>query len=142
MLDEKALASRRLGGVHGGQARAEKLSAEQRSAIAKKAVAVRWEKQRKKETLEEKLQEVLKEIHTLNAKIAEINTLLRKSPPGALLEIDDKGIRGYYLSDILSFLGERKSLFDAWYQGKTGGIFEGKYYVKKEDFLTFLQENP
>lgn len=32
----------RLGGLKGGKARAEKLSAKKRSAIAKKAAAVRW----------------------------------------------------------------------------------------------------
>lgn len=34
----------RLGGKKGGKARAEKLSANQRSEIAKKAAAARWEK--------------------------------------------------------------------------------------------------
>jgi hypothetical protein len=36
----------RLGGQKGGKARAEKLSAKKRSAIAKKAAAVRWAKKR------------------------------------------------------------------------------------------------
>lgn len=34
----------RLGGMKGGKARAKKLSAEQRSAIAKKAARARWRK--------------------------------------------------------------------------------------------------
>ena len=34
----------RLGGQKGGRARADKLTAEQRSAIAKKAAAARWQK--------------------------------------------------------------------------------------------------
>ncbi|MGH9957726.1 MAG: hypothetical protein ACREBC_11455 [Pyrinomonadaceae bacterium] len=36
----------RLGGLKGGKARAAKLTAEQRTAIAKKAAASRWEPQR------------------------------------------------------------------------------------------------
>jgi hypothetical protein len=36
----------RLGGLKGGKARAEKLSARKRSAIAKKAAAARWARQR------------------------------------------------------------------------------------------------
>jgi hypothetical protein len=35
----------RLGGIKGGKARAEKLTPEQRSEIAKKAAAVRWSRQ-------------------------------------------------------------------------------------------------
>ena len=38
-----AVALGRLGGQKGGKARAAKLSAEQRSAIAKKAAVVRWQ---------------------------------------------------------------------------------------------------
>jgi hypothetical protein len=37
-----AVALGRLGGLKGGKARAEKLSVEQRSEIAKKAAAIRW----------------------------------------------------------------------------------------------------
>jgi hypothetical protein len=37
-----AVASGRKGGLNGGKARAEKLTAEQRSAIARKAAAARW----------------------------------------------------------------------------------------------------
>lgn len=37
-----AVALGRLGGIKGGKARAEKLSAKRRSAIAKKAAAARW----------------------------------------------------------------------------------------------------
>lgn len=40
-----AVALGRLGGKKGGPARAAKLSAEERTAIAKKAAAKRWEKQ-------------------------------------------------------------------------------------------------
>ncbi len=36
----------RLGGLKGGRARAEKLSAKKRRAIAKKAALARWEKER------------------------------------------------------------------------------------------------
>jgi hypothetical protein len=39
-----AVALGRLGGLKGGRARAEKLSREQRSAIAKKAAKARWSK--------------------------------------------------------------------------------------------------
>jgi hypothetical protein len=39
-----AVALGRLGGLKGGKARAEKLSAKRRSAIAKKAAKARWEK--------------------------------------------------------------------------------------------------
>jgi len=39
-----AVALGRLGGLKGGQARAKKLSPEQRSAIARKAAKVRWSK--------------------------------------------------------------------------------------------------
>jgi len=39
-----AVALGRLGGLKGGKARAEKLSAKKRSAIAKKAAAARWHK--------------------------------------------------------------------------------------------------
>jgi ABC-type phosphate/phosphonate transport system ATPase subunit len=39
----------RLGGLKGGKARAEKLSPEQRSAIAKKAAEARWAKKRQQE---------------------------------------------------------------------------------------------
>jgi hypothetical protein len=39
----------RLGGLKGGKARAKRLSAEKRSAIAKKAAKVRWSKNGKKE---------------------------------------------------------------------------------------------
>jgi hypothetical protein len=39
-----AVALGRLGGLKGGRARAEKLSAEKRSQIAKKAAASRWHK--------------------------------------------------------------------------------------------------
>ena len=40
-----AVALGRLGGLKGGRARAEKLTAEQRSEIAKKAAAARWKKE-------------------------------------------------------------------------------------------------
>ena len=40
-----AVALGRLGGLKGGKARAEKLTPEQRSAIAKKAAAARWKNQ-------------------------------------------------------------------------------------------------
>lgn len=40
-----AVALGRLGGKKGGKARAQKLSKEQRSAIAKKAAAARWKKE-------------------------------------------------------------------------------------------------
>lgn len=39
----------RLGGLKGGKARAEKLSSEERSAIAKKAAEARWAKKRQQE---------------------------------------------------------------------------------------------
>ena len=41
-----AVALGRLGGLKGGKARAEKLSPEQRSAIARKAAQARWERER------------------------------------------------------------------------------------------------
>jgi len=43
--DPKKVAAGLRGGAKGGQARAGKLSAKKRSAIAKKAVNTRWEKQ-------------------------------------------------------------------------------------------------
>ncbi|HYO92254.1 MAG TPA: hypothetical protein VEQ40_11485 [Pyrinomonadaceae bacterium] len=43
-----AVALGRLGGLKGGKARAEKLSAKKRSAIAKKAAETRWENQKGK----------------------------------------------------------------------------------------------
>ncbi len=42
----------RLGGKKGGKARAEKLSAEERSAIARKAAKARWDKKRQQEESE------------------------------------------------------------------------------------------
>ena len=42
--DTAAVESGRKGGLKGGKARAENLTAEQRSGIAKKAVAARWSK--------------------------------------------------------------------------------------------------
>jgi len=39
-------------GKSGGKARAEKLTAEQRSEIAKKAIRARWDKQKKKDRIE------------------------------------------------------------------------------------------
>ena len=39
----------RLGGKKGGKARAEKLSAERRKEIARKAAKARWEKKRREE---------------------------------------------------------------------------------------------
>lgn len=45
-IDEKKKAadeSKRLGGIKGGKARAEKLSSEERSAIAKNAAKKRWQ---------------------------------------------------------------------------------------------------
>ena len=39
----------RLGGKKGGKARAEKLTPEQRSEIAKKAAKARWDKKRREE---------------------------------------------------------------------------------------------
>lgn len=39
----------RLGGLKGGKARAEKLTKEQRSEIARKAAKARWDKKRREE---------------------------------------------------------------------------------------------
>jgi hypothetical protein len=44
-----AVALGKLGGAKGGKIRASKLTAEQRSEIARKAVLARWEKHRKKQ---------------------------------------------------------------------------------------------
>jgi len=44
--DPAAVALGRRGGLKGGRARADKLTAEQRSQIAKKAAAARWANQR------------------------------------------------------------------------------------------------
>jgi hypothetical protein len=52
MAEEKnpaAVALGKLGGRKGGRARAEKLTPEQRSAIAKKAAEARWAKKRQQE---------------------------------------------------------------------------------------------
>jgi len=52
MSEEKnpaAVALGKLGGKKGGKARAEKLTPEQRSAIAKKAAEARWAKKREQE---------------------------------------------------------------------------------------------
>ncbi len=43
----------RLGGLKGGKARAEKLTPEQRSEIARKAAKARWAKKRQQEQSEE-----------------------------------------------------------------------------------------
>jgi len=43
-----AVALGRLGGLKGGRARAAKLSPKERSAIARKAVLVRWRRQKRK----------------------------------------------------------------------------------------------
>jgi len=48
-----AVALGKLGGRKGGKARAEKLTPEQRSSIAKKAAQARWAKKRKEEAEEE-----------------------------------------------------------------------------------------
>jgi len=45
--DPAAVALGRKGGLKGGKARAEKMTAEERSAAAKKAVAARWAKAKK-----------------------------------------------------------------------------------------------
>jgi hypothetical protein len=45
-----AVALGRLGGLKGGKARAAKLSAKKRSAIAKKAAKARWDQDRRKAT--------------------------------------------------------------------------------------------
>jgi hypothetical protein len=45
-----AVALGKLGGRKGGKARAEKLTPEQRSAIAKKAAQARWAKKRREES--------------------------------------------------------------------------------------------
>lgn len=45
--DPAAVALGRKGGLKGGKARAEKLTAKQRSEIAKKAAETRWKNQRK-----------------------------------------------------------------------------------------------
>ena len=53
MAQEKnpaAVALGKLGGRKGGKARAEKLTPEQRSAIAKKAAQARWAKKREQES--------------------------------------------------------------------------------------------
>lgn len=42
--NQAAVALGRLGGLKGGKARAKKLTAEERSEIAKKAAAARWDK--------------------------------------------------------------------------------------------------
>lgn len=44
--DAAAVALGRKGGLKGGKARAKKLSAEERSAIAKKAAKARWKKKK------------------------------------------------------------------------------------------------
>lgn len=52
MPDEKNKAAQelgRLGGLKGGKARAEKLTKEQRSEIARKAANARWAKKRQQE---------------------------------------------------------------------------------------------
>ena len=52
MAEEKnpaAVALGKLGASKGGKARAEKLTPEQRSAIAKKAAEARWAKERRQE---------------------------------------------------------------------------------------------
>ena len=52
MSEEKNRAAQelgRLGGLKGGKARAEKLTKEQRSEIARKAAKARWEKKRREE---------------------------------------------------------------------------------------------
>jgi hypothetical protein len=52
MVEEKnpaAVALGRLGGRKGGKARAEKLTPEQRSEIARKAAKARWAKKRQQE---------------------------------------------------------------------------------------------
>lgn len=43
---KKNPSKRRIGGLKGGKARAEKLSAQKRKAIAKKAAKIRWSKPR------------------------------------------------------------------------------------------------
>jgi hypothetical protein len=53
MTEEKNKAAQelgRLGGLKGGKARAEKLTKEQRSEIARKAAKARWDKKRRQET--------------------------------------------------------------------------------------------
>lgn len=52
MADEKNKAAQelgRLGGKKGGKARAEKLTPERRSEIARKAARARWDKKRREE---------------------------------------------------------------------------------------------
>ena len=52
MSEEKNKAAQelgRLGGLKGGKARAEKLTKEQRSEIARKAAKARWDKKRQQE---------------------------------------------------------------------------------------------
>ena len=52
--------------------------------------------------------------------------------------IEDQGIKGYLLEDIKKNLGEGFTRFTRWYEGKTGGIYQGKYYVMKDDYEQFL----
>jgi hypothetical protein len=58
----------RLGGLKGGKARAEKLSAEQRSEIAKKAVEARWARVRG----EKPLSQIPKATHAGTLKIGDV----------------------------------------------------------------------
>ncbi|MEX2142851.1 MAG: hypothetical protein WD894_26580 [Pirellulales bacterium] len=50
LKNKAAVALGKLGGRKGGLARAKNLSADERTAIAKKAAKARWKKQRKKQT--------------------------------------------------------------------------------------------
>lgn len=57
-----------------------------------------------------------------------------------LMAIDDDGVKGYLLKDIETFLGEKYSVFIDWYakSAKSGGMFNGGYYVQIKDFEEYL----
>lgn len=58
-----------------------------------------------------------------------------------LKTIRDEGTYGHFLKDIEIYLGDTYPKFLNWYKGKTGGIIDGKVYVFRTDFETFLAAN-
>lgn len=70
-------------------------------------------------------QKIIEELHSIN-----------NLPPISKMYDDEEGISGYWLEDIVTVYGND---FTDWYRdnNKTGGIIEGKYYVKEKDFKEY-----
>lgn len=78
----------RRGGLKGGAARAQNLSAERRSAIARKAATTRWEQQKRDQQTESLAHAV--SLHDMHYKFARVHQSLRTTPAMASGVADHK----------------------------------------------------